>query len=542
MKKLLLFTLAWTLSLTSCMSTSAPPAATPTTPAKPPSLPNVEEKPSIPTATTQPDTERQPTQTPTSYGPTREDFPDNINPLTGQPVTDPAQLGEPALLLSVPHFPAVARPQAGISFAPWVFEYLIAEGTTRFLAAFYGEIPYQETPITGDCDVRSEPFTQTDLILGNFIWHDNNQNGVQDVGERGIGGVCVRLLDDKGSILHETSSDSNGYYGFNVPANTPVKVEVVLPNGMAFTEPNVGYEELDSDISPSTGRSTVQILDADERALDVGLLLSEDVLKRRDEIEPTFGEQVGPVRSGRLVYIPIHDFMQYSCLIYAGATWQIDDLLPQCATVYGEGDGAGGFLDIERMERISAENAEGFHSDFNYASNLFSETPPSDGVPAVELDIYTSLLNQSKWVYDPLHQGYLRYVDDVSENPTFHPEIDRLTGRELLFQNVILLEAEHEVWAPRIIEMHLEQGLAGGATLFRDGQKFDILWDTRATEYEKTSGKRNPIRFTDKDGNPIALRPGHTWIFIVTPYSVLKPSGETAWRLRVYSPEGAGEY
>jgi hypothetical protein len=234
--------------------------------------------------------------------------------------------------------------------------------------------------------------------------------------------------------------------------------------------------------------------------------------------------------------------MQYSCLIFAGADVKVIDLLPRCALVYGENNGAGGFLAIERMKRISAQNAEGTHSNFNYASNLFSEAAPKNGVPAEELHIFSSLLNQSMWIYDPLHQGYLRYVDDVSETPSFHPEIDRLTSRQLLFQNVILLEAQHDVWAPRIIEMHLEQGLAGDATLFRDGQKFDIQWSTRATEYEQTSGKRNPIQFQDKDGNPIALRPGHTWIFIITPYSQLEKTGKTTWKLRVYSPEGAGEY
>ena len=542
MKKTLLFTLAFTVLLTSCTRTTE--ITSTYTPAAfiEDSETQVPTQAPPPSATSTPNIPLQPSLESASYGPTSEDFPENINPLTGLPVTDPAQLREPAILLSVPHFPAVARPQAGISFSPWVFEFLIAQGTTRFLASFYGETPYQETPITGDCNVRMEPFVQTDLILGNFIWHDSNENGIQDVGERGIGGVCVRLLDDKGNILESSSSDSNGYYGFNVQAGDAVQIEVALPDGMSFTQKDVGYEEHDSDIDSSTGRSTVRRLSADERHLDVGLLLSESVLAKRDEVIPTFGEQVGPVRSGRLVYIPIHEFMQYSCLIYAGADPRVLDLLPRCALVYGENNGAGGFLDIERMKRISAQNAEGTHSDFNYASNLFAEEPPKDGVPAEELHIFTSLLNQSMWVYDPLHQGYLRYVDDVSETPTFHPEIDRLTGRELLFQNVILLEAEHDVWAPRIIEMHLEQGLAGDATLFRDGQKFDIQWSTRATEYEQTSGKRNPIQFQDKDGNPIALRPGQTWIFIITPYSQLEDEGNDLWRLRIYSPEGAGEY
>ncbi len=543
MRKIILIGSTLVLLLSGCKNALPEPTSTPTSEAQKKQVEAIaEEIVPIPTATKTSAPALQPTLPPVTYGPSAEDFPEGINPLTGLPVPDPAQLLEPALLVSIPHFPAVARPQAGISFAPWVFEFLIAEGTSRFLATFYGQIPYQETPVVGDCEVRMEPFVQTDLILGNFIWLDKNENGIQDVDERGVGGVCVRLLDAKGNILRETSSDSNGYYGFNVSAGMDVHIEVVLPSDMTFTLQDVGFDDQDSDINPETGRSTVSSIGADERNLDVGLLPSKDVFAKNDEVEPTFGEQVGPVRSGRLVYIPIHEFFQYSCLIYAGATWQIEDLLPRCSMVYGVGDGAGGFLEIERMKRISAENAKGLHSNFNYASNLFSEIPPEGGVPATELDIYTSLMNQSKWVYDPLHQSYLRYVDDVSETPTFHPEIDRLTGRELLFENVILLEAEHEVWAPRVIEMHLEQGLAGKATLFRDGQKFDIQWDTRATDYEQSSGKRNPIRFTDKDGAPVALRPGHTWIFIITPYSVFEEKDAAIWKLRIYSPEGAGEY
>src|SRR5690349_18359805 len=56
----------------------------------------------------------QPLPYPTSYGP--DDFPEGFNPLTGQPMIDPSWVNIPALLLSVSHFPPVARPQAGFSF------------------------------------------------------------------------------------------------------------------------------------------------------------------------------------------------------------------------------------------------------------------------------------------------------------------------------------------------------------------------------------------------------------------------------------------
>jgi len=41
----------------------------------------------------------------------------------------------------VTNFPVTARPQAGLSYSPFVFEMYIGEGMTRFLALFYGDYP-----------------------------------------------------------------------------------------------------------------------------------------------------------------------------------------------------------------------------------------------------------------------------------------------------------------------------------------------------------------------------------------------------------------
>src|SRR5438045_2063116 len=68
----------------------------------------------------------QPIPLPATYGP--DQFPQDYNPLTGQRVADPASLNIPAVLVSVSHFPPEARPQAGFSFAPFVYEYFITEG------------------------------------------------------------------------------------------------------------------------------------------------------------------------------------------------------------------------------------------------------------------------------------------------------------------------------------------------------------------------------------------------------------------------------
>ena len=87
--------------------------------------------------------------TPTMQTPEPTPYAEVINPLTGLAVEDPSLLQLPATLLSVSHFPVTARPQAGLSFAPYVFEIYITEGATRFLTTFYGQIPAPRVPSLG---------------------------------------------------------------------------------------------------------------------------------------------------------------------------------------------------------------------------------------------------------------------------------------------------------------------------------------------------------------------------------------------------------
>jgi hypothetical protein len=479
----------------------------------------------------------QPTLAPSSFGPDEEDFPENINPFTGLPVADPKLLREPALLVSITHFPPEVRPQGGLSFAPWVFEYLIATGTTRFAAIFHGGTPYPEAPLTGGCDVRMEPFEQDGILLGNRVWQDQNEDGIQSPEEQGVGGVCVNLYDEDGELIQQTSTDSNGYYGFNVKAGT-YTLEFVKPENWEFTEPNVGDENNDSDAEQATGRTEAIRVDSDVRLWDAGLIpLTEP---DPDEVPPA---QIGPVRSARLIHIHLQNFLQDSCLIYAGATRQIRGEIPGCATVFKKGDGGmGAMLDISRMVAIREENWRSNGSKFNYANNLFAEETPPGGIPAAEMDLFYSQLNQSKWVYDPSYQGWLRYVDNTSKQTEFHVDVDRLNGREIHFENLIVLFVEHEVIAPLIIDMHLEQGQRENGLVLRDGQMFEIKWSTLSGAYEKTTGFRRPIAFQDKDGNPFPLRPGRSWIIIATPYSEYSELEPGKWRFRIYAPPGAGIY
>lgn len=451
---------------------------------------------------------------------------------------DPSLLELPALLVSISHFPVTARPQAGLSFSPLVFEIYITEGATRFLTTFYGEFPAPESPVTGGCDTRREIFTQTNLILGNRAWLDANQNNMQDAWERGVGGVCVNLYDANLNLLQQTTTDSNGYYGFNVEPGS-YTLEVKLPDGMQFTQANVGDEDHDSDVDPASGRTPVEVA-ASTLSVDVGLVPPVGVTPTPNPTAKGIDPEIGPVRSGRLVYADFAAMFQDSCLIYAFASEEVLDKIPQCAMVNHETDNGGAMLDITRMRAIAEEN-EKADTTFDYASNQYTDLPPEGGSAALDLRVFIANLNQSGWTYDPLMQSYLRYTDnaDKASAGQLHPDTDRLNGRQLHFENIIVLFAEHQVIAPTILDMDLSQGNEGPAMLFRDGRVYDIRWSTRSGAYEKRTGLRRPIQWVDRDGNPVPLKPGHTWVVVVTPYSSVTSLGGGAWKLRFYPPAGA---
>lgn len=75
-----------------------------------------------------------PTPTTGAYGP--QNFLDTINPLTGLPYPQESDTSLPAALVSLSNSPVTTRPQAGLSFAPLVFEIYLGVGDTRFLALF----------------------------------------------------------------------------------------------------------------------------------------------------------------------------------------------------------------------------------------------------------------------------------------------------------------------------------------------------------------------------------------------------------------------
>ncbi len=480
----------------------------------------------------------QPKQTLIPYGIDKKDFPENYNPLTGKAVQDPTRLALPALLISISNSPTSARPQAGISFADWVFEYYIGASATRFLAVFYGDYPQYSLKTSEDCPVNEEIFTPEKLWIGNRVWVDENENGLQDDWESGIGGICIHLYSN-GKRIASTSTDSRGYYAFNLPnAKKEYFLEFEKPQNFRFTQKDIGNDDQDSDVDPSTGRTHTFRLTAAAANVDLGLI----PLNRQRAVPTPSADYIpaeayaGPIRSGRLSYAHISNMFPQSCLVFAGAAPDILARLSPCKIVYGVDlfTPNSALLPVSTMQEL-AESARREKKP-DYSGNLFDGKPPEVTREAAKsLLIQYHPYNQSYWVYDILSQSYLRFTDNADGTGIFHPARDRLTDKQQHFENVIVLQAEHLVFRHNQYEINISPNRRGFAYLFRDGGMQKIYWSTENRSWEKETGLLRPIHFLDLNNQPIALRPGKTWIHLVTPQSSLH--GENgAWEMNFVPP------
>lgn len=84
--------------------------------------------------------------------------------------------------------------------------------------------------------------------IGNFVWHDENRNGLQDAGEGGFAGVTVNLRRaSDNSVLQTDITDADGAYTFDAVCPGDYIIEAVPPTGtQASPVQQGGNPEVDS--------------------------------------------------------------------------------------------------------------------------------------------------------------------------------------------------------------------------------------------------------------------------------------------------------
>jgi len=96
--------------------------------------------------------------------------------------------------------------------------------------------------------------------IGDTVWFDINEDGLQDPMEPGIPGVQVLLYNSTntspGSHISSTLTDANGFYAFDGLPSGNYVIQFVDPDGFVITSQNSGtgpLDSLDSDPAPGTG-------------------------------------------------------------------------------------------------------------------------------------------------------------------------------------------------------------------------------------------------------------------------------------------------
>ncbi|EGQ1696236.1 YSIRK-type signal peptide-containing protein [Staphylococcus pseudintermedius] len=90
--------------------------------------------------------------------------------------------------------------------------------------------------------------TSATYRIGNFVWRDEDHNGVQNDGEHGLEGVLVTLKTADGVVLNTTTSDANGHYQFTNVKKGKYIVEFTTPEGYEATSKHTtANTEKDSD-------------------------------------------------------------------------------------------------------------------------------------------------------------------------------------------------------------------------------------------------------------------------------------------------------
>lgn len=90
--------------------------------------------------------------------------------------------------------------------------------------------------------------------LGDFVWIDNNMNGMQDAGEPGLSNVEVVLYDSLLNVIDTKYTNDSGYYHFDNIVVPPLSSKTFIV-GFNNIPPNYAYTNLTND-SPGYSKNS----------------------------------------------------------------------------------------------------------------------------------------------------------------------------------------------------------------------------------------------------------------------------------------------
>jgi hypothetical protein len=146
---------------------------------------------------------------------------------------------------------------------------------------------------------------------------------------------------------------------------------------------------------------------------------------------------------------------------------------------------------------------------------VFSLAVPANGQPVTDIEEAFSAAAHVSWRYNAGSGRYDRW-QEKDQNGDLMAHFDALTKQPITAANVVLLNVNHQNnFVPEDFReggtcgLEIQLWLSGPARIFRDGQMFEGVW-------KRDQSTQMRLRLQDLNGQDIPLKPGNTWIGIVT--------------------------
>jgi Protein of unknown function (DUF3048) N-terminal domain/Protein of unknown function (DUF3048) C-terminal domain len=225
--------------------------------------------------------------------------------------------------------------------------------------------------------------------------------------------------------------------------------------------------------------------------------------------------RVGPVRGGRLVDRPLLQQLRSTVImVHAGGItatrariadapffFDVDVLLGSSRGAYRDPARFPPhdlFTNVNRLRQIHQVPGSPPQPLFSYSTEA-----PSSANTGTRVHVPYVGNTDVRWRYDRARHRYVRY--DGSAPATSSGQL--VTAANVIVQRVELVASRYveDIGGAHEWIVHLVG--SGESTVFRDGRAVPGRWIR-----EQSS---QPTRFVDRDGDPVAMRPGRTWWEIV---------------------------
>jgi len=249
-------------------------------------------------------------------------------------------------------------------------------------------------------------------------------------------------------------------------------------------------------------------------------------------------DMIGPVRSGRLVDAQLVNFYQ-GILAYGDADPQVDEVLfdalgeralafleVPCPPMCGEAthDATGVFTNSADLTEY-AVSKDIDNSTPDLQGMFFQQEPLAGDVDGKLLRVEYADFSIMQWQYDIEAQNYRLWMEGETEDGLdLGLMTDRNNDQPVMFDNIVVMYADYIEHTSTLHDIILRDTADyQPVLLFRNGRMTYGTW--------RVSSPDRPILFETSEGDPLALKPGKTWIVIVGMSSQTIQSAGGEWEI-----------